>query len=231
MSEQKEKTNQVNDNESLDYPDFTSLNKSNFREFPKRTILGVSKLHFLIYLAALGFSLILIVPYAFFCQEKWQNIGMSIGASGVGAALLGYFIELAVKSTEHKRIISSYNESILTIYISLWQIFSNQSYDFMKSITPPQAQLSFAKQSAEKFITQIDTVIPKIDSLVCEYNSLFDDETADFYNLLRYQLIQFKTSLQNPFDTENLINLLNGIRLWLREYYDLSKVEKQLFLP
>ena len=230
MSEQEVKNEQINENNCLDYPDFGLLNKSNFRKFPKSTIMGVSKLHFGIYLVALGFSLALIAPYAFFCQETWQNIGMSIGASGVGAAVLGYFIELAAKSIEHQKIKRSYNESILTIYISLWEIFANQSYVFMKSISPAQGQQLLAKQSAEKFVTQIDTVIPKIDSLVCEYNELFDDDTTKFYTLLRHQLIQFKASLQNPLDAENLINLLDGVRLWLRRYCDLSKVEKQLFL-
>ena len=230
MSEQEVKSEQMNEDNCLDYPDFSLLNKANFRKFPKNTIIGVSKLHFWIYLAALVFSLALIAPYAFCCQETWQNIGMSIGASGVGAAVLGYFIELAAKSIEHQKIKSLYNASILTIYISLWEIFANQSYAFIKSMSPAQGQQLIAKQSAEKFVTQIDTVIPKIDSLVCEYNELFDDDTAKFYTLLRHQLIQFKASLQNPVDTNNLIILLDGVRLWLRRYYDLSKVEKQLFL-
>jgi hypothetical protein len=156
---------------------------------------------------------------------------MSVGASGFGAVLLGYFIELAAKSTERKNYIFSYNDSILMIYRNLWEIFSNQSYSYMNSITPSNVQQIVAQQSADKFIAQINIVIPQIDMFVFNYGGNFDKETAEFYMTLGNQLIQFKASLQTPINTTHLIQLLDGGRTWLRTYFELSRIEKQLLIP
>jgi len=230
MDEQKEKKQDASD-DILEYPDFSKLDCSNFRKLPKHTILGISKAHFWIYLGAFGISILLIVPYAFFCQGTWQNICMSIGASGIGAAFLGYFIELAVKSAERKRIVLSYNESILLIYHYSWEIFANRSYDYMRLISPTNGQTLLAKQSADKFITQINAVIPQIDSLFLKYGELPNEDTTNFYMELRHQLIQFKASLQTPIDTDNLITLLNSVRNDLRKRFELPTIEKQLLRP
>ena len=111
--------------EMLEYPDFDRLEKSNLRNLSKGTI-RISKKHLKIYIITIFVSLVFIVPYAFCNQGKWASIGMSIGASGVGAAILGLFIELAVKSEERKKYIFSYNSSILQIYHNLWEIFANR---------------------------------------------------------------------------------------------------------
>ena len=193
--------------------------------------MGILKSHFLIYAVAFLVSLAFIAPYAFCSQDKWQSISMSIGASGVGAVLLGYFIELAAKYADRKKCIFSYNDSILMIYRNLWEIFANRSYKYMNAITPCNVQKVVAQQSADKFIAQINIVIPQIDNFVFNYGGSFDKDTADFYMTLRNQLIQFKASLQTPINTEHLIQLLDGVRTWLRAYFELSKIEKQLLLP
>lgn len=230
MDEQKNIKENTAD-EILEYPDFSKLNRSNFRSLPKDTILGILKSHFWIYLLAFLVSLGFIAPYAFCTQDTWSSISMSIGASGVGAALLGYFIELAVKSAERKKYIFSYNDSILMLYRNLWEIFGNRSYKYMNSITPSNIQQVMAQQSADKFIAQINIVIPQIDAFVFNYGGSFDEDTAEFYMTLRNQLIQFKASLQTPINTEHLIQLLDGVRLWLRKHFELSKIEKQLLIP
>ena len=230
MNEQKEqKLNIVDD--SLEYPDFRKLDRSKFRKLPKDTILVISKLHFLIYIIALVISLVLIVPYGFVSQSEWHSISMSVGASGIGAVLLGYFIELAAKCAERKKTIFSYNDSILMIYRYLWEIFANRSYDYMKLIDPTNGQALIAKQSAEKFITQINVVIPQIDSFIFNYGGLFDKDTAEFYMNLRSRLIQFKASLQTPANTDHLIDLLNSVRTDLRSRFELTTIEKQMFRP
>lgn len=229
MTEQNEIQNNNLDN-ILEYPDFSKLNRVKFRKFPKNTILGIMKSHFLIYLIALIASLILIVPYGFFGQTEWHSISMSIGASGVGAVLLGYFIEFATENIERKKTIFSYNDSILMIYRNLWEIFANRSYAYMKSISAANGQSIVANQSAEKFIAQINIVVPQIDTFVFNYGGSFDEDTANFYMILRNQLIQFKASLSTPANTDHLIDLLDGVRLWLRKYYELSKIEKQFLL-
>ena len=218
-------------NNRLEYPDFSKLDRLKFRHLPKNTIIGISKKHFLIYIIALCVSIALIVPYWIFDQAPWHSISMSVGASGFGAVLLGYFIELAAKSTERKKYIFSYNDSILMIYRNLWEIFANQSYSYMNSITPSNVQQIVAQQSADKFIAQINIVIPQIDMFVFNYGGTFDKETAEFYMTLRNQLIQFKASLQTPINTAHLIQLLDGVRTWLRTYFELSKIEKQLLIP
>lgn len=215
--------------EMLEYPNFDRLEKSNLRNLSKGTI-GISKKHLKIYIITIFVSLVFIVPYAFCNQGKWASIGMSIGASGVGAAILGLFIELAVKSEERKKYVFSYNSSILQIYHNLWEIFANRSYNYMKLITPLNAQQVAAQQSADKFITQISIVVPQINTFVLNYSESIDEDTAKFYMGLKNQLIQFKASLQNPIDTTHLIKLLDVVRLWLRNYFELSKIEKQLLI-
>lgn len=217
-----------NVDEILEYPDFSKLSKSQFRTLPRKAIIGISKMHFVIYIVALIISLVLIVPYAFCNQCTWSSISMSIGASGVGAVLLGYFIELAVESEEHKKYIFSYNSSILMIYRNLWEIFGNCSYKYINLIAPPAGQTIVAQQSADKFIAQINIVISQIDTFIFNYGESFDKNTENFYVTLRNQLIQFKAALQTPISTEHLIQLLDGVRVWLRNYFELSNIEKQL---
>lgn len=221
--------NEKNIDEILEYPDFNKLEKSNFRNLFKGTI-SISKKHLIIYIVTLFVSLAFIVPYAFCNQGSWASIGMSIGASGIGAAILGLFIELAVKSEERKKYVFSYNNSILLIYHNLWEIFANRSYNYMNLITPPNAQQVAAQQSADKFITQISIVVTQINTFILNYSESIDDDTAKFYTTLKDQLIQFKASLQNPINTTNLIQLLDGVRIWLRNYFELSKIEKQLLI-
>lgn len=60
--------------------------------FAKKTIWGVGKRNFLIYLIGLIISVVVIVPYFWF-QCPIFSILMSIGASGFGAIILAYFIE------------------------------------------------------------------------------------------------------------------------------------------
>ncbi len=62
--------------------------------FIRDTILGVGKRNFFIYLAGLIISFSFIIPY-FWCENSIISILMSIGASGVGAIILAYFIEKA----------------------------------------------------------------------------------------------------------------------------------------
>ena len=100
----------------------------------------------------------------------------------------------------------------------------------MKLITPLNAQQVAAQQSADKFITQISIVVPQINTFVLNYSESIDEDTAKFYMGLKNQLIQFKASLQNPIDTTHLIQLLDVVRLWLRNYFELSKIEKQLLI-
>lgn len=117
------------------------------------------------------------------------------------------------------------------IYRYLWEIFANRSYDYMKLIDPMNGQTLIAKQSAEKFITTINIVIPQIDSFIFQYGNLFDEYTADFYLNLRNRLIQFKSSLQTPIDIEHLIDLLNSVRTDFRTRFELTAIEKQLLRP
>ena len=83
-----------NKKDSLSKPiDFESYIRKN-EKISNKQIIGISRNHFWIYLVFLIISLVLIVPYFIDSQLIISSVLMSIGAGGVSAVLLGYFIEL-----------------------------------------------------------------------------------------------------------------------------------------
>lgn len=62
----------------------------------KKTILGVIKSNLVIYIFGLIVSMIFIaISFIFSAENNWRAILDGIGASGIGAVFLGYFIELS----------------------------------------------------------------------------------------------------------------------------------------
>lgn len=101
----------------------------------KNRILSVENSHFLIYFICLLISIVLIAAYLFLpCAEtsKWLAVLMSLGASGFGAALLAFFIDRSDTDAQDKAAVDAYNNSAAYIYDTLWTVFGNRSYQYMK---------------------------------------------------------------------------------------------------
>ena len=90
---------------------------------------------------------------------------MSLGASGFGAALLAFFIDRSDTDAQDKAAVDAYNNSVAYIYDTLWTVFGNRSYQYMKKIDKNNGQQIAAQQSAEKFINQFNLAMKAIDSL------------------------------------------------------------------
>ena len=82
------------------------------------------------------------VGFGFDSTVSFYSILMSVGATGVGAAVLGYLIDMASQRNEKIKSIQEYNASIITIYYDLWLLFGNQSYEFMKSMRKDNGRTS-----------------------------------------------------------------------------------------
>ena len=206
--------NNINENDlPLEYPDFNKVYtfKSEIRKTPKSTWLGIRKATLGIYLTTLILSILLCVQYLI-CKEpnNLQNVLMSIGASGVGAALLGYFIEVAITSAERDRKVKAYNSSIISIYYNLWLIFGNGTYSYLNSIDSNEMKLNRARHFADEFIFQFKHVIPQIENFILEHGEWFDEYTVKALDDLKSQLIRYIASLQNPIDTAHLIQSYNA---------------------
>ena len=222
--------NNINENDlRLEYPDFNKLYtfKCEIRKAPKNTLFKVPKAHFFIYLITLIISVFLCIQYfPVDVPNNYQTVLMSVGASGVGAALLGYFIEVAITSSERNRKIKSYNSYIISIYYNLWLVFGCGSYSYLNDIHSSEMKQNRARHSADEFIFQFKHVIPQIENLVLEHGEWFDEYTAKSFDELKSNLIEFIASLQNPIDTAHLIQLLDGVRVNLRQFFNLLKMKK-----
>ena len=132
----------------------------------KNRILSVENSHFFIYLICLLISIVLIAAYLFLpCAEtsKWLAVLMSLGASGFGAALLAFFIDRSDTDAQDKAAVDAYNNSVAYIYDTLWTVFGNRSYQYMKKIDKNNGQQIAAQQSAEKFINQFNLAMKDPD--------------------------------------------------------------------
>ena len=214
--------------QALEYPDFDRIftTKQEIRKAKMKTVAGIDPVHFAIYFAALIISLLSIIPYIY-DDSPCCTILMSIGASGVGAALLGYFNELAVKGVERNRIIREYNDYIVTIHFHAYKIFGCSTFTYMKNNTSDSGQEIWARQNAAKILTEFQIIRPKVESFIFNYCFLFDGETMKFYRELNDKLTQFEGSLQNPSDIINLIDVMESVRLWLRARFAIHNLKKQ----
>ena len=195
----------------------------------KNRFLSVENSHFLIYLICLLISIVLIAAYLFLpCAEtsKWLAVLMSLGASGFGAALLAFFIDRSDTDAQDKAAIGAYNNSVAYIYDTLWTVFGNRSYQYMKKIDKNNGQEIAAQQSAEKFINQFNLAMKAIDSFRLNYAAEMSDEVSGDYSLLKSQLVQFTATLSYPVDVDHLIDALDGTRIWLRRWYSTERLKK-----
>lgn len=226
MDNTKNSSNKDEMNAVLQLPDFASFNVADFHKYSPKGILGVNKLHFFIYLGTFIVSMLLIIPYGFDSTVSFYSILMSVGASGVGAAVLGYLIDMASQRNEKIKSIQEYNASIITIYYDLWLLFGNQSYEFMKSMRKDNGQNIFVNQRKDNFLMQIHTVSPKIDSFIFTYGLMHDEYTIGFFQELKTQLVHFNSSLQNTSNIDDLIITIEGIRVCLRKHFETPKIIK-----
>ena len=174
-------------------------------------------------------SIVLIAAYLFLpCAEtsKWLAVLMSLGASGFGAALLAFFIDRSDTDAQDKAAVDAYNNSVAYIYDTLWTVFGNRSYQYMKKIDKNNGQQIAAQQSAEKFINQFNLAMKAIDSFRLSYAAAMSDEVSSDYSLLKSQLVQFAATLSHPVNVDHLIDALDGTRIWLRRWYSTERLKK-----
>lgn len=225
--------NNINENDlPLEYPDFNKLYtfKSEIRKAPKDTLLGVGKITFWIYLITLAVSIgLCIIPFYLNITDELQSVLVSVGTSGVGAVLLGYFIDVAMTCADRSRKVRSYNDCIISLYNNLWIIFGNGTYSYLNNIHSNAVKQNSASRCADQFIFQFKSVIPQIESFSLAHGEWFDEYTQDACEELKKQLIKYVASLQNPLSTEHLIQLLDGTRINLRKFCNRLKM-KRLFI-
>ena len=191
----------------------------------KNRILSVESSHFLIYLMCLLISIALIAAYLISPRaeaSKWLAVLMSLGSNGFGAAPLAFFIDRSDTAAQDRAAVGAYNNSVVYIYDTLWTVFGNRSYQYMKKIDKNNGQQIAAQQSAEKFINQFNLAMKAIDS----YVAAMSDEVSSDYSLLKSQLVQFTATLSHPVNVDHLIDALDGTRIWLRRWYSTERLKK-----
>ena len=151
---------------------------------------------------------------------------MSLGASGFGAALLAFFIDRSDTAAQDRAAVGAYNNSVVYIYDTLWTVFGNRSYQYMKKIDKNNGRQIAAQQSAEKFINQFNLAMKAIDSFRFNYAAAMSDEVSSDYGLLKSQLVQFTATLSHPANVDHLIDALDGTRIWLRGWYSAERLKK-----
>ena len=96
--------------------------------------LNINKLNAKIYFWGLVLSVAFVVPYLFWqCHPLW-TILCSIGASGVGAVLLGFFIERASNQIEKKRIDLFRTNKLNTIMLQATHSLERTGYWYYRII-------------------------------------------------------------------------------------------------
>ena len=133
---------------------------------------------------------------------------------------------LAVIDAQDKAAVDAYNNSVAYIYDTLWTVFGNRSYQYMKKIDKNNGQQIAAQQSAEKFINQFNLAMKAIDSFRLNYAAAMSDEVSSDYSLLKSQLVQFTATLSHPVNVDHLIDALDGTRIWLRRWYSTERLKK-----
>lgn len=195
----------------------------------KNRILSVESSHFLIYLMCLLISIALIAAYLISPRaeaSKWLAVLMSLGSNGFGAAPLAFFIDRSDTAAQDRAAVGAYNNSVVYIYDTLWTVFGNRSYQYMKKIDKNNGRQIAAQQSAEKFINQFNLAMKAIDSFRFNYAAAMSDEVSSDYGLLKSQLVQFTATLSHPANVDHLIDALDGTRIWLRRWYSTEKLKK-----
>ena len=162
-----------------------------------------------------------------------QNVSVHICA-GFQQIPLGLLLHIAGKQearpaiidAQDKAAVDAYNNSVAYIYDTLWTVFGNRSYQYMKKIDKNNGQQIAAQQSAEKFINQFNLAMKAIDSFRLNYAAAMSDEVSSDYSLLKSQLVQFTATLSHPVNVDHLIDALDGTRIWLRRWYSTERLKK-----
>ena len=115
----------------------------------------------------------------------------------------------------------------MILFLSINVISANEINDNdLNSIDSNEMKLNRARHFADEFIFQFKHVIPQIENFILEHGEWFDEYTVKALDDLKSQLIRYIASLQNPIDTAHLIQLLDGIRVNLRQFCNMLKMKK-----
>lgn len=204
--------------------------KSISKIFNKRKILCVYYVHFWIYLAFLLVSSGILGAYCYVPDSSETALFvvlMSISASIFGAVLLAYFIEIVNERIQNRQRILMYNNSVYYIFFILKTVFLCKPFGYMKRIKENNGKNVIAEQFAAKFTTQFNIAIQLIDSLLLQNADIMGPEIQEGYTRLKHQLVQFIGSLAAPVNTDNLIDILDGSRQWLKNYYTKEQLKSQ----
>ncbi len=179
-----------------------------------KKILGVDTKNFIIYIIGLFLSIIFIsVSFAFGSEDNWRNVFCGVGASGVGAVVLAYFIDFAnIKSGENeiknKRVIlfASLKSNISS---SISGMFILKTYSEYENI----------EMSYKNFAKCVDILINKYVLAVqnfCEYGRT-SQNVQEALNLK-----QWEYSIRN---IEENIKIILDNQIGLTSQHILSQIE------
>ena len=155
--------------------------------------LGVSKQNCIVYVIGLMVSVALILPYCF-CSSTINTILSSVGASGIGAVLLGIFIERANNIQEEKRKQENRQKLIFALTDDMTTILCHEILILEKE------DADFATDNIGKSLADILEKIPRIYIQQATLTPPTSDE-YDTFNAKHKSRFQIR---------HNIINKLSG---------------------
>lgn len=160
--------------------------------------LNINKLNAKIYFWGLVLSVAIVVPYLFWQYPIW-TILCSIGASGVGAVLLGFFIERANNQNEKKRIDLFRNNKLNMIMFQATHTLERTGYWYYRII-----QEVIKKDKSNKcFCISYDVLWSKFEEI--------ENDWA-------------KTYFSDSYSYETLKNMNNCVKSICAKYNSLSEM-------
>ena len=135
--------------------------KKKSKLFKRTEILGVKRTNFIVYLSIFVISLALIF-FVFIPNEKAQTIFVSIGASGLASALVGYFVDFANVSNNSKIRERVLHEACFYYKLSIERILSS-SFRMMINIYDEKPSENLYKTTIKEYREAIEDKFSKYD--------------------------------------------------------------------
>ena len=201
---------------------------------PSQLICGVSSGNFIIYIISLAVSIVFIGLGFIPCESfsTWATLFMSVGASGIGAVILAFFIERSnninlqkVKRATRDAIISPMRRDLLQIICAEILIAEQETDDFKQY--NQNKTLTEIIEKLENVYNEEMSKIPVDTTAYIEFNKSKDKEFA-----LRRRTIELLGGLLNYAVDDIFSNRTYNISYNLftdREIKDVKRVQINLF--
>lgn len=139
-------------------------------------IWGVSSGNFIIYIISFAVSIVFIGLGFISCESfiLWATLFMSVGASGIGAVILAFFIERSNNKRDKQELVKNRDVVIEPIISDLRQII------FIEILIASEESLEFKKKIENKTITEI------IEDLMDLYRERVSLDSLNMNNYINY---------------------------------------------